>query len=203
VVEVPCVPRCLAHIINTAEKSDAKGWWYAPNNLVGPHLPDPVVARGLLHCKRLWDVHNPSTNIACPCIFKSTVWAQGSLLAAKFLHAFDVPLSLFGPILAGAASPQPFLAIAQCILLIVVMAVLHAIWGHVQRGGGVDNVGTTIGSWGAAKRLGVTKWRTRGAAERLGALLQWVKGAAKQLSASKQHVRRVVSPASSLIFSSH
>jgi hypothetical protein len=44
VVEVPCVPRCLAHIINAAEKLDAKGWWSAidaPDNLVGPHHHRP------------------------------------------------------------------------------------------------------------------------------------------------------------------
>jgi hypothetical protein len=75
--------------------------------------------------------------------------------------------------------------------------------GSCSEGGGVENVGTTTGSWGAAERLGATKRRTRGTAKRLGALLQWVRGVAKQLSASKQHVRRVVGPASSLIFSSH
>jgi hypothetical protein len=104
VVDVPCVPQCLGHVVNAAKKSDGKGWWAplkAPPDLFGPHMHAPLVVDGLLRCEGLWGIHNPSLDIARPCIFKATGWACSGLSVVKFLHAFDVPLVLFAPILVG------------------------------------------------------------------------------------------------------
>jgi hypothetical protein len=107
VINVPCVARCLGQMVNAAEKSDGRGWWApldAPPDWFGPHMRTPLMDNGLLQCEGLWDVHNPLVNVARPCIFKSMGWACGGLLAIKFLHAFDLPLVLFAPILTGNAS---------------------------------------------------------------------------------------------------
>ncbi len=110
VVDVPCVPRCLGHLVNAAKKSDGRGWWApldAPPDQFGPHVHTPLMVDGLLRCEGLWDVHNPLVNVAGPCVFKSMGWARGGLSAVKFLHAFNVPLALFAPILMGNALRWP------------------------------------------------------------------------------------------------
>ncbi len=42
-VEVPCVPCCLTHIINAAEKSDVKGWWLSVSSR--PRVPSYAIGR--------------------------------------------------------------------------------------------------------------------------------------------------------------
>jgi hypothetical protein len=83
-----------------------------------------LVVDGLLQCGGLWDVHNPFLDIVHPCIFKATGWACGGLMAVEFLHAFDMPLALFAPILVGKASHWPLGLIVQCISARLVSAYL-------------------------------------------------------------------------------
>jgi hypothetical protein len=91
-------------MVNAVEKLDGRGWWAPlddPPDRFGPHMHTPLMVHWLLQCEGLWDVHNPLVNVAQPCTFKSIGWARGGLSAIKFLHAFDVPLALFVPILTG------------------------------------------------------------------------------------------------------
>ncbi len=149
VMDVPCIPWCLGHVVNAAKKSDGKGWWLpleAPPDLFGLHMHAPLVVDGLLRCEGLWDVHNPSLDILRPCIFKATGWACGGLLVVQFLHAFDVPLALFAPILTGKASRRPLGLIVWCILMWVVSTLLHTIWSSGDKGG--------LNRWGPEGHLG-------------------------------------------------
>jgi hypothetical protein len=144
-VGVPCVPWTLSHILNAAKKSDGRGWWTKidpPAPLVGAVLRALTMVDSLLWCKGLYNVHSPSTEVARPCVFKSSGWTKGGLSASEFMHAFDVPLALFRLILEGDRLPLGSLA---CSLLPwVVTAIFNTIWSE-SYGGGLERL-TSHGS---------------------------------------------------------
>ena len=50
VVDVPCVPKCLGHVVYAAKQSDGKGCWApleAASDLFGLHMCAPLVVDGL------------------------------------------------------------------------------------------------------------------------------------------------------------
>jgi hypothetical protein len=136
-VGVPCVPWTLLHILIAAKKSDGWGWWTKidpPAPLVGTVPRAPIMVNDLLWHEGLYEIHLPSTEIAQPCVFKSTGWTKGGLSASKLMHAFNTPLALFCLILEG--NRLPLCSLACSLSPRVVTAIFNTIWCESYRGGG-------------------------------------------------------------------
>lgn len=127
VIYVPCTPRCLSHVLNAADSPERTSEIPAPMALTGPHPRAPIVVDGLLRQEGLFDVHLPGALLARPSCFKKTGWVRGKLTAKEFLHAHDVPLSLFPAILAGDRSGS-LRAIGASLSPVVITAVFNTIW---------------------------------------------------------------------------
>ncbi len=126
----PVLPRILVHILN-APTPDPSSKIEPPSPIDEPIPRYPIVRDGRLCQEGLLNIFQPSLNVACPCVFKATGWAQRPLSAKEILRAFDTPLNM-GEILL---TERRALDILQCsITPIVVSAIFRLLWsGH---GGG-------------------------------------------------------------------
>jgi hypothetical protein len=133
---VPCVLHMLRHILNTAEKGDDQGAFWAlpaaPSPLPAPPLRGPIVAEGLLRWERLLDVHPPLLELVRPCIFKPFGWALGRLSAKEWLQAFNSPLSLDAALLVNTRVQE---LLRRSFSQATISAIFHIIWSDSQGGG--------------------------------------------------------------------
>jgi hypothetical protein len=96
----------------------------------------------MLHQEGLLDVFRPLLNVACPCVFNATGWAQRQLLAKEILHAFVVPLNMDEVLLAERRAQG---VLQRSITPIVVLAIFCSLWS--------DNGGGDMGSDVPQQRL--------------------------------------------------
>jgi hypothetical protein len=138
-IPIPCVPRVLRHILNSAEKGDDEGAFRnlpnPPVVLQGPFVRAPIIHEGLLRQEGLLDVHWPALLIAQPCVFKPSRWATGHLSAKEWLRAFDSPLSFDPVFLDNSKVPE---LLRRCLSPSIISVIFGALWsdhtGGVQRG---------------------------------------------------------------------
>ena len=104
-----------------------------PDPILGPLPTSSIVVVGPLWKEGLYSVHTPSLAISRPCVFKSTGWARGSLLARELLHVFDTPLTLIQPVLKSFC--LPLLALACTLLPRVGKSLFYTIWLDNYGGG--------------------------------------------------------------------
>ena len=88
------LPQVLGHILNAASPDVAREI-SEPPPLINNVLCTPIKEGELLRQEGLLDVFGATNvQIVCPCVFKSTGWAQRLLLAKEVLRVFDVPLNM-------------------------------------------------------------------------------------------------------------
>jgi len=93
------LPQVLAHIINPASPGAARE---IPRPDPLKSTPRAPIESGRVLCSEgLFDVFHPQLRIACPCVFKSTGWAQRPLSAQEHLLALTSPLRWMRPYLTS------------------------------------------------------------------------------------------------------
>jgi hypothetical protein len=99
-----------------------------PPSPIDASIPrSPIIRDGRLRQEGLLDIFQPSLNVAFPCIFKATGWAQRPLLTKEILCRFNTPLNMYEILLAERRA----WGVLQCSITPIVVS---AIWsGH---GGG-------------------------------------------------------------------
>ena len=130
------MPRTLAHVLSAAEKGDDKDRFWklpAPDTIIGPCERAPIRVDGLLRREGLYNIFHPECEIARPCVFKASGWANGRLSLKEFCRAFDLPLMLDSP-LADSVSARRL--VARSSTPVVVAAIFDIIWS--SRTGGVE-----------------------------------------------------------------
>jgi hypothetical protein len=127
------LPRVLAHIMNAATP-DASQEIDPPKPITAPIPCPPIVRDGMLRQEGLLNVFRPLLPIACPCVFKSSGWAQRPLLAKELLRAFDMPLDMDSILLTDRRARG---VLQRSVTPIVVAAVFCLLWTH-SGGGRMD-----------------------------------------------------------------
>jgi hypothetical protein len=133
----PFLPQVLAHIINPASP-DAMREIPRPDPLKSTPRA-PIESGGVLCLEGLFDVFHPQLRITCPCVFKSTGWAQRPLSAREHLRAFDIPLEMDEALLDKCRDRQIQSVLQQAVTPLIISAVFCAMWLHT--GGDTGHTG--------------------------------------------------------------
>ena len=122
----PALPRILAHIVNAATPDPSREIEF-PYPIDEPIPRAPIVRDGMLQLEGLFDVFDPSVPVACPCVFKTSGWAQRSLLIKELLRVFDTPLAMDDVLIADRRAQN---VMQRGITPIVVSAIFCALWSN-------------------------------------------------------------------------
>jgi hypothetical protein len=133
----PSLPQVLAHIINPASP-DAAREIPRPDPLKSTPCA-PIELGGVLCSEGLFDVFHPQLRIACPCVFKSTSWAQRPLSAREHLRAFDIPLEMDEALLDRCRDRRIRSVLQRAVTPLIISAVFRAMW--LDAGGDTGHTG--------------------------------------------------------------
>ncbi len=122
------LPQVLAHILNAASPDAAREISEPPP--LSDDVPRTPIKEGeLLRQEGFLDVFGATNlQIACPCVFKLTGWAQRLLLAKEVLRAFDVPLNMDAILLKECQERRIGGLLFRAITPLVVTSIFRALW---------------------------------------------------------------------------